>query len=203
VFAGPWALWRSGRDSRSSMPGVSPVTTSLGDGIPHEGMRFDERALRSKYPSHGVLLYSLRFGYRFGRSRLRFISTVIDSVNRVLFSTDIPSRMRLPGSVFFMHNGLGCAIDEGTTFEGSALVMQGVTLGHSFVGRLGAPRIGSRVVIGAGATVVGPVRVGDFVLIGAGAVVSRDVPSFHKAIGNPAVISPLDRARIDDVWSAS
>ncbi|HTB29953.1 MAG TPA: hypothetical protein VK715_13445, partial [Steroidobacteraceae bacterium] len=56
---------------------------------------------------------------------------------------------------------------------------------------LGAPRIGARVQIGAGAKILGRVNVGDDVIIGANAVVVDDVPSGAAVGGVPA--RPLNR----------
>jgi serine O-acetyltransferase len=42
-----------------------------------------------------------------------------------------------------------------------------------------------------GCKVFGGITVGDHVIIGANAVVSRDVPSGHVALGNPAQNRPL------------
>jgi len=44
------------------------------------------------------------------------------------------------------------------------------------------------VVIGTGATVLGPIKIGDRAKIGAGAVVLHDVPSDCTAVGMPAKI---------------
>lgn len=66
---------------------------------------------------------------------------------------------------------------------------QGVTIGASTQkGKRGAPRIGDRVYIAAGAKVFGPIRIGDDVAIGANAVVNVDVPDHVTAVGIPARI---------------
>jgi serine O-acetyltransferase len=67
----------------------------------------------------------------------------------------------------------------------------GVTLGDLGV-RGGAPRIGNRVVIGAGAKVIGAIEVGDDSRIGANAVVVNAVPPGHIAVGVPAVARPTE-----------
>ncbi|WP_279393026.1 CatB-related O-acetyltransferase [Rhodococcus sp. ARC_M5] len=46
--------------------------------------------------------------------------------------------------------------------------------------------VGSDVWIGAGVTILSGVAIGDGAVIGAGSVVSRDVPPFTIAVGNPA-----------------
>ena len=50
------------------------------------------------------------------------------------------------------------------------------------------PIVGNNVVIGTGATVLGPIKIGDRAKIGAGAVVLHDVPIDCTAVGMPAKI---------------
>jgi serine O-acetyltransferase len=133
------------------------------------------------------------------RKHLR-IAYVVDLIVRIVFSADIPCRLSVPVGVVFMHNGLGTVIDANVVFEGPALVFQGSTLGHTIGGREGCPVIGSRVVIGAGAAVLGGIRIGAGSLVTAGSVVSRDVPDNSKASGNPAVVTALDTRRFERVW---
>ena len=53
--------------------------------------------------------------------------------------------------------------------------------------------------IGAGATILPGVRVGRHAVVGAAAVVTRDVPDYAVAVGNPAkVVKMLDQTRFDD-----
>lgn len=61
--------------------------------------------------------------------------------------------------------------------------------------------VGNDVWIGYGATLLGGVTVGDGAIIAAGAVVSRDIPAYTVAAGNPAVVvkerlTPHDRDRM-------
>ena len=52
----------------------------------------------------------------------------------------------------------------------------------------GAPRIGRRVMLGAGCIVLGDIEVGDDVTIGANAVVTKSVPAGCVVAGVPARI---------------
>jgi acetyltransferase-like isoleucine patch superfamily enzyme len=52
--------------------------------------------------------------------------------------------------------------------------------------------IGKGCFIGARAIILKGVTVGDGAVVAAGALVTRDVPAEHLAIGNPAVVKPLD-----------
>jgi serine O-acetyltransferase len=64
---------------------------------------------------------------------------------------------------------------------------QGVTIGVGGRGeKRGAPVLGKRVYVGAGAILFGKIEVGDDAAIGAGAVVTRSVPARAVVAGNPA-----------------
>ena len=56
------------------------------------------------------------------------------------------------------------------------------------------PTVGDRVVVGAGAVVLGAVTIGNDAIIGANSVVTRSVPAAHMAVGVPATIQPRRRA---------
>ena len=60
--------------------------------------------------------------------------------------------------------------------------------------RSGQPiSIGCKCFIGARCTILSGVSIGDNCVISAGSVVTQNVPSGHKASGNPAVITPLPK----------
>lgn len=63
----------------------------------------------------------------------------------------------------------------------------------------GPTRIGNDVWIGHGAMVLSGVTIGDGACIGAGAVVSKDVPPYTIAAGNPAIVM---RSRFSDAQIA-
>lgn len=72
-----------------------------------------------------------------------------------------------------------------------AVIFNGTTLGNRLgSAELGMPRLGSRVLIGTGAKVLGALNVGNDARIGANAVVLSDVPPNHVAVGIPAQIKP-------------
>ena len=68
------------------------------------------------------------------------------------------------------------------------VLRHGVTIGLKRTGQRGAPRIGNRVDIGAGAKILGDIVIGDDAVIGANAVVLKDVPPGTFAVGIPARI---------------
>jgi serine O-acetyltransferase len=64
-----------------------------------------------------------------------------------------------------------------------------ITLGGS--GKKGVvrhPAVGNGVLLGAGATVLGPITIGDGSQVGAGTLVISDIPAHSVAVGVPARI---------------
>lgn len=95
--------------------------------------------------------------------------------------------------------GLSITVGEGTIFGAGAMVVDNDfhtpegTWGWGYDCRSGAKpvRIGRGCFIGARAIVLKGVTLGDRVVVGAGAVVTKDVPSEHMAVGNPARAFPI------------
>jgi serine O-acetyltransferase len=68
-------------------------------------------------------------------------------------------------------------------------IYQGVTLGYS--GRKeagGYPTLADRVVVAAGAKVLGPIHIGNDAMIGANAVVTKSMPEHAVVVGIPAKV---------------
>ena len=136
-------------------------------------------------------------GHRLHRAGVPLLPKAIDIFCRVVFSADVTVRANIGDQVVFMHNGMGTAIHTKVVIEGPGIVFQNVTIGESMGLRPGTPSIGRKVVIGAGAVIIGPVTVGEGSIIGANAVVVRDVPPHSLAVGNPAEIRPVNRRLVD------
>jgi len=108
----------------------------------------------------------------------------------------------------FIDHGMGVVIGETAIVGDYALIYQGVTLGGT--GKESGkrhPTLGSHVVVGAGAKVLGNIQIGDRVRIGAGSVVLRDVPSNTTVVGIPGRVTRqnnlptnvLDHDKVRDV----
>src|SRR5216110_780677 len=83
----------------------------------------------------------------------------------------------------------GIEIHPGATIGDDCTLYHGVTLGGvKWEKTKRHPTLGRRVVIGAGAKVLGPILVGDGARVGSNAVVVRDVPAGATAVGIPARI---------------
>jgi serine O-acetyltransferase len=90
------------------------------------------------------------------------------------------------GRALFIDHGAGVVIGETAEIGDEVTLYQGVTLGGTgfFRGKR-HPTVGSNVVVGSGAKLLGAIEVGDRVKIGANSVVIHDVPPGSTVVGNP------------------
>lgn len=158
--------------------------------------------LEREYRGQMHFLRLWRIGHRLHRWRVPLLPGLVRILCRIVFNADVPIKVDIPRGVVFMHNGLGTVVHTRVVFEGPALVFHHVTLGNAKTIVDGTPTIGSHVLLGAGAVVLGPVRIGHGCVVGANAVVTKDVPSYHMALGNPAVLRPCDPALIRHLFGS-
>lgn len=93
------------------------------------------------------------------------------------------------GRRVFIDHGMGVVVGETAVVGDDVLLFHGVTLGGTSMSHgKRHPTLGDRVVVGAGAKILGPVDVGCDARIGANAVVVKDVPTGATAVGIPAAI---------------
>lgn len=107
-----------------------------------------------------------------------------------------------PGAVigrrFFIDHGMGVVIGETCEIGDDVVLYHGSTLGGTGKEKgKRHPTIGNKVVIGAGAKVLGSIRIGDNSIIGANAVVLQEVPSLCTVVGIPGKVVKRDGVRID------
>ncbi len=80
------------------------------------------------------------------------------------------------GRRFFIDHGIGVVIGETTEIGDDVMLYHNVTLGaRRFATGKRHPTIGNRVIIGAGAKILGPVKIADDVRISYNSVVIEDV----------------------------
>jgi serine O-acetyltransferase len=107
------------------------------------------------------------------------------NVTRVATGVEIHPAARI-GRALFIDHGAGVVIGETAEIGDEVTLYQGVTLGGTgFQRGKRHPTVGSDVVIGSGAKVLGPVTIGDRAKIGANSVVIHDVPGNSTVVGNP------------------
>jgi serine O-acetyltransferase len=144
------------------------------------------------YPGfHAVIMH--RVAHRLWTANLRFLARLLSHVNRALTGIEIHPGATI-GRRFFIDHGLGVVIGETTEIGNDVTLYQQVTLGGtSLEKKKRHPTIGDRVVVGAGAKVLGALVVEDDARIGAGAIVVKDVPAGATVVGLTGRV--LDRKR--------
>jgi len=157
------------------------------------------------YPGlHALWFY--RLAHFLWQHRLRFLARFISHVNRFLTGIEIHPGARI-GRRFFIDHGAGVVIGETAEVGDDVLMYQGVVLGGTTLEKKKRhPTIGSRVVIGTGAVVLGAITVGDDVRIGSGSVVLKPVPPGATAVGVPGrivedrhkLLTNLEHAKLPD-----
>jgi len=135
-----------------------------------------------------------------------FVPRLISHLARALTGIEIHPGATIGAGVFIDH-GMGVVIGETAIVGDSALIYQGVTLGGTGkeTGKR-HPTLGTGVIIGAGAKVLGNIQLGNNVRVGAGSVVLREVPSDCTVVGIPGRIvyrsgervDPLEHGRLPD-----
>jgi len=123
-----------------------------------------------------------RLAHWFKRRRIPVLGPAIARWNQFLTGVDISPATEIGPGLRISH-GTGLVVGNAVRIGRDCLLLQGVTLGAPSTSRLAEmPKIGDRVIIGAGSAVIGDVSVGDDVFIGALALVSEDVPPGSKVI---------------------
>ena len=164
------------------------------------------------YPSFKVIL-NYRVAHRLYKKKHYFLARWISQ--RAARKTGIEIH---PGATIgeglFIDHGSGVIIGETTIIGNNVTLYQGVTLGGT--GKEQGkrhPTLGSNIMIGAGAKVLGSCMIGDNCKIGAGSVVLENVPAGSTVVGVPGRVvkrinpdhpqDELDQIHYPDpVWEA-
>ncbi len=143
---------------------------------------------------HATLYH--RLAHWLNRHRCRFLARAVSQWSRFWTGIEIHPGAAI-GRRFVIDHGTGIVIGETAEIGDDVLIYQGVTLGGTGkdVGKR-HPTIGSNVMIGAGAKVLGPITVHDNTRIAAGAVVLQEVPEGATAVGVPAQIVRVNGEKV-------
>ncbi|MCB5197350.1 serine O-acetyltransferase [Deefgea salmonis] len=131
--------------------------------------------------------YTVRFAIL--RKLLSLIYKFLKVGGQILTGIDLPCETRIGRRLRIDHFG-GVIISGDTIIGNDVILRHGVTLGLRHEGQSGAPTLGDRVEVGAGAKILGAIKIGNDAKIGANAVVLQDVPCGAVAVGIPARILP-------------
>ncbi len=135
---------------------------------------------------HALVLH--RIAHSLWRHRLKLLGRLLSHFGRFITGIEIHPGARI-GHRFFIDHGMGVVIGETAEIGDDVTLYQGVTLGGtSWVKGKRHPTIEDRVVIGAGAIVLGPITIGNDSRIGSSSVVIHDVPSHSTVVGIPGKV---------------
>ena len=130
-------------------------------------------------------IWAHRISHWLWNRKFRIEARLISQVVRFLTGVEIHPGAKI-GRRFFIDHGMGVVIGETTEIGDDVLIYQGVVLGGVSRDKVKRhPTIGNKVVIGAGAILLGPINVENGARIGAGSVVIKDVPANATVVGVP------------------
>lgn len=112
------------------------------------------------------------------------------------YGFDISYRTKIGEGLYIGHFG-GIVIHGDAEIGAFCNLSQGITIGVLARGKnSGIPKIGNRVFIGPGASILGGITIGDDVLIGTNAIVTFDVPA-HSVVAAPLASIVSDKGSGD------
>ena len=127
--------------------------------------------------------------------RARLPARALAELTRMLTGVDIHPAAALAPGVFIDH-ATGVVIGETAEVGADVTIYQGVTLGGTSLDQgKRHPTVGDRVIIGAGAKILGPITIGHDSPIGANAVVVKPVPPGSVVVGVPGQVIARSRPR--------
>ena len=144
------------------------------------------------YPGFHALVYH-RFSHFFFKIKLRGLARWISERGKFHTGVEIHPGAKI-GKGLFIDHGAGVVIGETCEIGDNCTIYQAVTLGgrgHA-KGHKRHPTLGSNVLIGAGAKILGAITIGDNASIGANAVILHDVPAGATIVGVPGKVVKID-----------
>lgn len=117
-----------------------------------------------------------------------FFPRLVCEISRLITGIEIHPGARI-GKNLVIDHGMGVVIGETAEIGDDCLIFHGVTLGGK--GGFGKrhPTVGNRVMIGAGAKLIGNITIGDDAKVGANSVVTKNIPNGATAFGIPARVA--------------
>lgn len=134
------------------------------------------------YPGPKAILFH-RIAHFFYGLELHFIARLFCELGRFITGIEIHPGAKI-GERLVIDHGMGVVIGETSEVGNDCIIFHGVTLGGvKFDPVKRHPTVGNRVLIGAGAKILGPVVIGDDAKVGANAVLTKDLPAGQVFVG--------------------
>ena len=117
---------------------------------------------------------------------------IISQFSRFLTGIEIHPAAKI-GKNLFIDHGMGTVIGETSEIGNNVTLYHGVTLGgispaensKEQINIKRHPTVKDNVIIGCGASILGPIKIGNCARVGANTVVLKDVPPYATMVGNP------------------
>ena len=181
-----------------------------------EGLRRDIRAVKERDPAarntlevlmlysgvHAIMLH--RPAHWLYNRKCYFSARLISQFSRFLTGIELHPGAKLGRGILIDH-GSGVVIGETAEVGDNCTIYQGVTLGGTGKDKgKRHPTIGSNVLIGSGAKILGPLTVSDNCKIASNAVLLNDLAESSTAVGVPARTvrvagEKLDPSKLDHI----
>ena len=139
------------------------------------------------YPGFHVLVF-YRIAHLLYLNKIFFIARLISQIARFFTGIEIHPGAQI-GRRLFIDHGMGIVIGETATIGNDCTIYHNVTLGGTGKDKNKRhPDIGSNVIIGCGAKILGPIKIGNNVKIGANSVVLQHINENSTVVGIPGNI---------------
>lgn len=139
------------------------------------------------YPGPRAVFFH-RISHFLYNCRLYFLARLVSEISRVSTLIEIHPGAKI-GKRFVIDHGIGIVIGETAVVGDDCVLYHGVTLGGvATTNTKRHPTLGNKVMIGAGAKILGPIEMGEGVKVGANSVVLKDVPAGKTIAGIPGKI---------------
>jgi len=140
-----------------------------------------------------------RLAHTLFRWHVPVLPRLLSHISRFLTGIEIHPGAKI-GEGFFIDHGMGVVIGETSEIGDNVTLYQGVTLGGTSHQRTKRhPTLGSNVVVGVGAQLIGDITIGDNAKVGAGSVVVTSVPANATVVGVPGRVVAVRNPDTDPV----
>ncbi|MEY2826845.1 MAG: serine O-acetyltransferase [Actinomycetota bacterium] len=130
---------------------------------------------------HAIWVY--RVAHILWKWKRRILSRMLSNYAKFFSGIEIHPGAKI-GRRLVIDHGSGVVIGETAEIGDDVLMYHGVTLGGKTLDPVKRhPTIGNRVILGAGAKLIGNITIGDDCRVGANAVVTKDMPAGSTAVG--------------------
>lgn len=155
----------------------------------------------SLYPGfHAILLHRLAHGL--WNHGFKWFGRFVSQLSRFLTGIEIHPGATIGRRVFIDH-GMGVVIGETAEVGDDCTLYQAVTLGGTSWNKgKRHPTLGTHVIVGAGAKIIGPILIGDGAKVGSNAVVVKPVAAGSTVVGIPARLVNEESVSVTPVFEA-